>query len=257
VIDLHAHLLPGIDDGPYDLSDALALAAAAVRDGIRKMAATPHVRPDHPDVRPFELRDRVASLQASIDRAGIDLEVVQGGELDLMQGLDADDEQLRAVSFGGRGTDLLVETPYGAILPAFDEQLFLLAARGYRILLAHPERNPTFQRHPERLARMVDRGVLLQVTAGTLASEVFRSRSRKLAQDLVREGLAHVIATDTHGTGGSRAPALRAGVKAAARVAPERAEWMVTHAPDAILAGEPLPDAPHARTGWRARIRRY
>jgi protein-tyrosine phosphatase len=257
VIDLHAHVLPGIDDGPYDLHDAVALSAAAVRDGIRTMAATPHIRPDHPGVRPRELEARVESLQLALRRAGVALEVVQGGELDLVLGLDADDEVLRAVSLGGHGTDLLVETPYGAIPPAFDAQLFRLAARGYRLLLAHPERNPTLQRSPERLARIVERGVLLQVTAGALASGAFRSRSRKLALDLVREGLAHVIATDTHAARGSRSPALRAGVKAAARVAPERAEWMVTEAPAAILAGEPLPSAPPPHGGWRGRIRGY
>jgi protein-tyrosine phosphatase len=257
VIDLHAHLLPAIDDGPRDLHDAVALAAAAVRDGIRTMAATPHIRPDHPRVWPPELSDRVAELQAVLDRAAVRLRVVQGGELDLVHGLDADETELRQVSFGGHGTDLLVETPYGAIPPGFDDQLFRLKNRGYRILLAHPERNQSFQSRPERLARLAEQGVLLQITAGALASQAFRSRSRKLALDLVREGLAHVIATDAHAAGGSRSPSLSAGVKAAARVAPERAEWMVTEAPAAILAGEPLPGAPPSRGGWRGRIRGY
>jgi len=257
VIDLHAHMLPAIDDGPGDLRAAVALAAAAARDGVQVVAATPHVRPDHPRVRPAELADRVAELQAAIDGAGIALEIVPGGEVDLMRGLDADEDELRLVSLGGHGSDLLVETPYGALPAMFDDLLFRLKRRGYRILLAHPERNASFQQQPQRLGDLVARGVLLQVTAGTLASPAFRSRSRKLALDLVRDGLAHVIATDAHGASGSRPPALSEGVRAAARVAPARAQWMVTDAPAAILAGEPLPPVPDSRRrGWRARLRR-
>jgi len=250
-------MLPAIDDGPSDLPAAVALAAATARDGVRVVAATPHVRPDHPRVLPAELADRVATLQAAIDDAGIRLRVVSGGEVDLMRGLDADEEELRLVSLGGRGSDLLVETPYGALPPMFDDLLLRLKRRGYRLLLAHPERNVSFQQQPERLAGLVGGGVLLQVTAGTLASPTFRSRSRKLALDLVRDGLAHVIATDAHGAGGSRAPALSEGVRAAARVAPQRAEWMVTDAPAAILAGEPLPPVPAPeRRGWLGRLGR-
>jgi protein-tyrosine phosphatase len=147
---------------------------------------------------------------------------------------------------------MLVETPYGELPERFEDLLFNLTVRGYRILLAHPERSPTFQRDHRRLGALVERGTLLQLTALSLAESGRRSRSRRLALDLVRHGLAHVIASDMHGPHLAR-PGLRAGVEAAARVDPQRARWMVTDAPAAILAGDPLPRPPAERIGPRRR----
>src|SRR4051812_41243671 len=115
MIDLHTHVLPGIDDGPADLDGSLELLAAAADEGIVTLAATPHVRPDHPDVIPAELGPRTAELAAAASQAGLDIELVSGGEVDLNWAQQADDDVLRAASFGGRGHDLLVETPYGEL----------------------------------------------------------------------------------------------------------------------------------------------
>src|SRR5688500_18830855 len=113
MIDLHSHLLPGIDDGAPDLEHALELARAAADQGTRVLAATPHLRADYPDVRPDELGSRCDEIRRAIADAGIELEVVQGGEAGVMWAVNASDDELREGGFGGRGTDLLVETPYG------------------------------------------------------------------------------------------------------------------------------------------------
>jgi protein-tyrosine phosphatase len=249
LVDLHAHVLPGIDDGPADLDGAVALAAAAAAAGVTTMAATPHVRADHPAVRPGELASRTQTLQERLRAEGIPLRVVPAGEVDLYWAAEADADALRLVSYGQRGTDVLVETPYGELPPVFETLMFRLTAQGYRLLLSHPERSPTFQREPQRLAALAERGTLLQVTASALAGTNRRSRTERLARDLVREGVAHVIASDAHGANIVRAT-LRDGVLAAARLAPARAEWMATEVPAAILAGEPLPPAP-TETGRR------
>jgi protein-tyrosine phosphatase len=251
LIDLHAHLLPGIDDGPGDAEGALAMAAEAAASGVGVLAATPHLRHDFPAVRPEELASRVSALRAQLGAAGVALELVSGGEVDVAWAQHASDETLRAVSYGARGTDLLVETPYGELPPAFEELLFRIRVRGFRVLLAHPERNPTFQRDPARLARLVDDGTLVQVTAASLVSGR-GSRTGAFGRSLVRDGLAHVIASDSHGGGG------RASLAAAVAAMGEgRARWMATEAPAAILAGEPLPLPPAAararRRGWRRR----
>jgi protein-tyrosine phosphatase len=243
MIDLHTHVLPGIDDGPADVEGSLELLAAAADEGTVTLAATPHVRPDHPDVVPGELGARTAELAAAAASRGLGVELVAGGEVDLQWAQHASDEELRDVSFGRRGHDLLVETPYGELPVRFEDLLFRLSVRGFRILLAHPERSRTFQRDPRRLRTLVDHGVLLQVTALSLSSTERRSRSRRLARALVSEGLAHVIASDAHG-GHIPRTGLLGGVEAAARLAPLRARWMVTDAPAAILAGEPLPPPP-------------
>jgi len=243
MIDLHTHVLPGIDDGPADTEGSLELLAAAAADGTRTLAATPHLRDDHPGVVVAELEERTRALAAAMRHAGVDIELVGGGEVDLRWAQDASDEELVAASYGRRGHDLLVETPYGRLPSHFEDHLFRLSLRGFRILLAHPERSPSFQRDHRRLATLVEHGTLLQVTALSLSSTDRRSRSRRLAHDLVREGLAHVIASDSHG-GHIPRTGLQDGVAAAARIAPRRAAWMVLDAPAAILAGEPLPPAP-------------
>ena len=258
VSDLHVHLLPGLDDGPSDEDEAIALAAKLAGDGVRRVATTPHLRGDYPDVRPDELAARTAGLQERIDRERIDLDLVTAGEVAIEWAMAASDEDLRLVSYGQRGQDVLIETPYGPLPAIFEELLFRVTARGYRILLAHPERNHTLQNDPERLGRMVEQGVLVQITASALASSERRSRSRRLARDLLRDGHAHVIASDSHGA--IQRAALSQGVAAASELVPNRAQWMVTEAPHAIVMGEPLPeapvDAPPKRLAFLDRLRR-
>jgi protein-tyrosine phosphatase len=243
MIDLHNHLLPGIDDGPHTLEESVESARRASAEGVRTIAATPHVREDHPNVRPEELEERCEELRARLAQEEVAIEVVSGGEVDLTWALDASDDDLRLVSYGQRGLDLLVETPYAPLPSTFEALLFDFQVRGYRILLAHPERNPTFRTDPERLDALVERGVLIQVTGASLAGGNSRSESRRVALDLIRRGRAHVIASDSHGRSVSRPP-LSAAVGEAEKRIGERARWMVSEAPAAILAGEPLGPPP-------------
>jgi protein-tyrosine phosphatase len=258
VIDLHCHLLPGIDDGPVALEDSIELARALAADGVSVVAATPHVRPDHPEVVPGELAGRCAELQEALVAYGIGLEVVPGGELDLASGLEASDDELRLVSFGQRGDYLLVETPYSGLSSLFEHQLFELELRGFRLVLAHPERNPTFQEDVDRLSTLVSRGVLLQITAGSLVRRDRRSLTTRMARALVRRGLAHVLASDAHGPSIARPP-MSHGLQVARELAGARADRMVIDTPAAILAGRqppvPPPDLRRRglldRLGWR------
>jgi protein-tyrosine phosphatase len=244
VIDLHCHLLPGVDDGPASVEESVALARALAAQGVSTVAATPHVRADHPLVVPAELDARRVRLAERLAAERIGLEVVGGGEVDLLWARRASVAELRLVSFAQRGTDLLVETPYGPLPAAFEDVLLEIGARGFRLLLAHPERNPTFQRDPARLRRLIDLGTLVQVTAASLARDPARSRSAALATRLVKDRLAHVIASDAHRAEGSLSPRLAQGVAAAAAIDPAVAGWMSTGAPARILTGQPLDGAP-------------
>lgn len=255
MIDLHSHILPGIDDGPGDLSGSLALARTVAEDGTRRMAATPHIREDYPRVRPAEIGARCRELNEHLRAADTPLEVISGGEVDLLWAQRAAPHDLNLVSFAQAGSDLLVETPYGWLPPNFEALLVRLTDQGYRVLLAHPERSESLQRRPERVVGLVRQGVLLQVTAEALVSSR-RSRSGKLATALVANGLAHVIASDAHHANLVRRPTLSEGVGAARRIAPGRAEWMVTDAPAAILAGQALPRPPSGRRPRFARLQR-
>jgi protein-tyrosine phosphatase len=253
MIDLHAHVLAGVDDGPATADESVELARSAVADGVATLAATPHLRDDHPGVVPEELAGRRTELQRRLLEEGLALRLVTGGEVDFTWALDATDDALELVSYDQRGSDLLVETPYGELPHHFERMVDAMRWRGYRLLLAHPERNPTFQRSPERLARLVDGGVLVQITAGALAGSR-ASRSRRFALAAVSEGVAHVIASDAHGFATVDRPALSEGLAVASELDPGRAQWMVTDAPAAVLEGAPLPPPPTAGAGPAPRV---
>jgi protein-tyrosine phosphatase len=246
LIDLHAHVLPGLDDGPAEIEGSLELLRAAAADGTRTIVATPHLRHDFPSVDVHELRERCEDLRAHIP-ADLEIELQSAAEVDIVWAQAASDEELRLASFGQQGTDLLVETPYGVLSDGFEGMLSPLIVQGYRIVLAHPELNVSLQRDPARLARLVDQGALVQLTGASLLRTDRRSRSRRLARVLISRGLAHVIASDTHSAGPFRPPGLSDAVEAAARLDPARASWMVGVAPAAILAGKPIPGAPPVR----------
>jgi protein-tyrosine phosphatase len=244
VIDLHCHILPGIDDGPGDMEASLELARVAAAEGTQVIAATPHLREDHPLVRPDELADRCAEVNQALEAAGIALEVVPGGEVDLMWAHQASDEELCLVSYRQRGTDLLLETPYGTLPPHFEELAYdRMSSAGYRVLLAHPERSYTFQQDPGRLRAFAERGVLVQVTASSLLGRR-RSATRKLTRWLIEEGVAHVLASDGHSAEELRPPLLGQGAREAGKLHRARAGWMTEDVPRSVLAGEPLPPLP-------------
>lgn len=252
MIDLHCHLLPGIDDGPADIAGSVALAEAAFWEGVVAIAATPHAREDHPRVVPAQLEARCETVRHELQRQEVPVGVISGAEVDLAWALAASEEELIAVTYGGRGTDVLVETPYGLLPPGFEERLQdVFARRGIRVLLAHPERNRIFQRDPARLSRILDRGIMAQVTADALV-QGRRTSSGKLAHAMVAEGVAHVIASDAH------RPELRASLSNALESVPRadraRAQWMVEDVPAAILAGDALPAPPPKRRVLRKRF---
>jgi len=253
MIDLHCHLLPDIDDGPRDVMGSVALAEAAFNDGVKVIAATPHARDDHPRVVAGELSGRCEDLRAELRTYEVPMRVVSGAEVDLAWALAASEDDLMAVTYGGHGSDILVETPYGLLPPGFEARLHeTFARRGIRVLLAHPERNRMYQRDPKRLTALLERGgVLVQVTADALVG-ANRGPSSRLARAMVAEGIAHVIATDAH------RPDARGSLADAVDALPRgdrlRGRWMVEDAPAAILAGEPLPAPPVGRRVMRKRF---
>jgi protein-tyrosine phosphatase len=236
MIDLHAHILPAVDDGPVNLGEALAMARAAAADGVRTIVATPHSGDWQPPLSAVALRSRVAQLQVELDREGVPISLVMGMEVYLDP-----DTAWRAVQGSalclGETNYLLVELPLHEYPSYTERALFELQARGFRPILAHPERNAVLAREPGRLAPLVERGILAQVTAGSLAGR-FGRHVLAAAELMVEHRLVHIIASDAHGFG-SRSPVMSVGVAAAAAlVGAERARAMVTTIPAAILAGQ-------------------
>ncbi len=252
MIDLHAHLLPGVDDGASTWEESLAIARAAAEDGIALVAATPHVRDDYPTAA-GTMEGLVARLRLELERHQVPLQVRPGGEvaLDRLGALSAG--ELRRFGLGGNSRYLLVEFPYYGWPLALDRDIQALLALGITPVLAHPERNADVQHAPERLRPAVEAGALVQLTAASFGAQL-GARCRQTALDLLERGLAHILASDAH------APEARGISLSAAAAAVEDealAEWLTRGVPGAIVKGEPLPRRPsRTGSGGRSRLRR-
>jgi protein-tyrosine phosphatase len=243
VIDLHSHILPGLDDGAPDLAASVTMARMAAADGVRTMVGTPHVREDYP----FAI-DRIAEQTRAVNEAlrarDITLEVKEGAEVAVSQLPDLDDAALKTVCLGD-GPYILVESPYLRATDLFETSVFDLQLRGLRPMLAHPERSPSFQRHPDRLAAMVYRGVLCSVTSASMAGRFGRT-VQQFTRTLFESGLVHNVASDSHDAR-MRPPGLGAGFRVMERELPgvlDQMDWFTSDVPAAILAGVPLPARP-------------
>jgi protein-tyrosine phosphatase len=215
------------------------MARLAAADGTRVLAATPHVREDYP-TSAEQMERGVADVRAAVEAAGIELEVVPGGELALEQAARLEPPELRRFGLGGSDRWLLVEFPYDGWPLGLQRLGQALAADGFGIVLAHPERNGEVQGRPSRLQEFAEAGMLVQLTAASVDGRLGRG-ARAAARTLLELGLAHLIASDAH------APSVRAiGLAAAAQEVrdPELARWLTEGVPQAIVGGTELPPRP-------------
>ena len=239
MIDLHSHILPGLDDGATDLSDALEIARGAVADGITAIAATPHVREDYPTTADA-MESGVRQLRTALERDGIEIELLPGGEVSVEQLDRLSHDELRRFALGGNPNYLLVETPYWDWPLPFGEIVARVRSFGMNPVIAHPERNPAVQADLRKVATLVDAGGLIQVTAASLDGRL-GSRTRASARKLVDAGLVHLVGSDAH------APGIReVGLSAARKAIGDEplARWLTESVPEAIVRDDPLPPRP-------------
>lgn len=252
VIDLHTHLLPGIDDGPATIEQSLELAAAMVAEGVTIAACTPHVRDDHATT-PEAMEGGLGHLRAAIAAVGIPLDVRGGGEISLDKLAQLDAPTRARYGLGGNPRLLLVEFPYYGWPLALGSMVTTLRHEGTVVLLAHPERSPEVQESSERLASIVEAGAYVQLTASSLDGSAGPTAA-KCARGLLERGLAHVVASDSHGRA-----IRRSGLGNVVRTLGDEtlAEWLATTVPAALLAGEEPPPRPHRAASRTHRSRRF
>ena len=249
MIDLHSHILPGVDDGPATIEESLEIARRAAADGVRVIAATPHVRDDYP-TEAATMERLVAELREAIHEERIPVDVRPGGEIaiDWLDRLSDDD--LRRFGLGGSPRYILLEFPYAGWPLSLHEWVFRLVTREITPVIAHPERNADVQHDPDELRPLVDAGALVQVTAASLDGRIGRS-SRAAAFTLIERGLAHLLASDAH------TPHVReAGLLGAVEEIddPALARWLTLEVPMSIITDAPVPRRPETRK--RRRLRR-
>lgn len=236
MIDTHLHILPGVDDGPQTIEEMLALAQVLVQEGVHCAVATPHYNDEFPQRPASEIRARVNEAQQVLDRHGIALRLLAGHEALLKPGLVEDVIAGRLATLNG-SRYLLLELWNTTWLPETERVIFELQAAGFVPVLAHVERYRAIQQDANRLAALVQRGILAQIVAGSLVGMQGRSAQR-CAETLLKRGLVHCIASDAHGLQ-TRVPSILKGLKAARRhVNDARLYTLVETWPGAIVHNE-------------------
>ena len=167
VIDLHCHILPGIDYGAATMEESVAMARIAYDDGVRTIVATPHVSHDFP-TDPSEIAGRVEEVNAALRAAGVEVQVVGGAEVALTRLAELDRPAVELACIGS-GSYLLVESPYQYMPDSLERLVFDAQVAGFRPVLAHPERSGCFYQRVPRLRALVERGVLTSITAASVA----------------------------------------------------------------------------------------
>ncbi|PRX35687.1 protein-tyrosine phosphatase [Orenia metallireducens] len=196
MIDIHTHILPGVDDGAKELNESLEIAREAERQGVTTIVATPHYMEEGYGISPSETKQQVAELQAEIERAGIDVRVLSGAEVYIMPNL-AKRVKEGMVTTINDSSYILIEFPMTKIPDYTDDLLYDLKVMGYTPIIAHPERYKEIQTDPNRLYYWIKSGVLAQLNAGSLLG-AFGSKVKETAELLVDLNMVQLIASDLH-----------------------------------------------------------
>ncbi len=223
MIDLHSHLLPGIDDGAPDLATALQLAQIAVNDGITHMVCTPHIHPGRYENTIETIEQALVELQQGLFEQQINLTINAAAEVRFGMELMVAVKQ-QSIPFLGEWQGkpvLLLEFPHGEIPFGAERLTAWLLQQGIKPMIAHPERNKGLLRAPEKLKPFLEQGCLLQVTAGAVTGR-FGEAAQQLAHTLLKEELVTILASDAHNIE-HRPPILSQGRDAAAAIIGEAA----------------------------------
>lgn len=237
--DIHCHILPGIDDGPDQMEDSLTMARLAAEDGTRTLVATPHSDKVAGIGGKDALAQRIHAFREEVASRGIELDVVMGAEHLLSADLLVEVQDGTVISINS-SQYLLVEIDFFQWPSYLEEALFQLGLAGFTPFLAHPERQANIQQKPNLLAELVERGVITEVTGGSILGDFGRD-AQKSAVPLLKQKLIHVIASDGHTPTSNRPPVMGSALAQVASLVGEKAARVLgTENPAAIIAGNPV-----------------
>lgn len=259
MIDIHCHILPGLDDGPPTLEKSLEMCRIAAADGIEAIVATPHMLNGMYAVTAEQVLAGVRALNDSLAAEGLSLRVLPGADVHVDKGLSGCLAEKKVLTLADKGKHLMIELPQDVLPAEIADLLFQIQLKGVTPIVSHPERNVEVQRNPEVLLGLVERGALLQVTAGSLTG-AFGSRAEECGLGLLRRGMAHLVATDAHNA--LRRPPRLSGAREVVEreMGPEEARAVFEERPARLLSGAyvepPEPLAPSAGRASRGGLRR-
>jgi protein-tyrosine phosphatase len=232
VIDIHCHILPGIDDGPRHIDESLEMAKIASRDGITTIVATPHIK--EPPYPWENIGIKVAELNERLGEEGIPLNVLQGADVSFT----VDVSSVHGYTIN-KTRYILIEFPHLYLPGNAKEIIFRLMMHGYRPIITHPERNLSILGTPKLFFDLLDTGLLVQITADSLTG-AFGLDIQECASYFLKKKVVHFIATDAHSVR-ERRPELSGAVKIAARILGKgQADRLVTLNPGHVLQGKAI-----------------
>ncbi len=246
MIDIHCHILPGIDDGPAVPDESVEMARQALEDGIHGVIATPHTLNGIFINRFQKISICIDRLRRVLKDEHIDLALYPGAEEHFRPGLFQRILSGESSTLNHTGKYVLVEFPFHCVPAEAKDELFQLKLKGITPILAHPERNTVFQEHPDMLADMIASGALTQITAMSIVGEMDET-AMEFSHRLIRWRMAHIIASDAHSSE-YRTPVLLKAVQLAGNILKSKSDAMkmVQEHPQAILNGTaihiPRPD---------------
>jgi protein-tyrosine phosphatase len=244
-VDIHCHILPGLDDGPSAWEQSLAMAEMAVADGFATIVATPHQLGNYSQNTAAIIRSHVAQFQFLLRQRGILLNVLPGADVRIDPDLPGKIKCDQVLTLADRRKHVLLELPHEVYI-SLDPLLAALRSAGLTGILSHPERNQGILNQPNVLFKLADQGCLFQVTAGSLLG-MFGAKIQKFSEYLIEQGLVDFIATDAHETN-SRIPLLSGAFDRVVELADcELAVNMFCRNPSCVAAGMTVPSRIGAR----------
>ncbi len=237
MIDLHAHILPGLDDGAQDMDETIEMCLKAAGDGIETIVATPHMGNGTFDNHREVVLSAVAVVNNELEKRKIPVKILPGGDNYINEHLDFLIQRGEAMTVNDNGRYVMVEFPKHIVPPHFLDWLFEMKLKNITPILTHPERHMAFQNDIDIARQWVDKGGLIQITAMSLLGE-FGPDTMKSAEELLRYHLVHIIASDAHSKG-RRPPVLSEAIGLASQSAGfDYIHKLVNDFPAAIIAGE-------------------
>lgn len=237
MIDLHCHILPGIDDGAGSLSESIEMCGIAVNDGISKLVCTPHYVDGKYNNDRDRIMEEVKRLQACLDDEGVPLTLYPGCEIRLDLKLVERIKAGELLTINDSGRHIILELPDEALPQNIEEIISSLIFAGIIPIVGHPERNQAIRDNPEIICRLVGLGALTQLTSASLTG-LFGSEIKKFSKFLLEHKLAHMLVTDAHSSR-QRCPVLSEGLESLKEIVGEKAAMeMVETIPKKILKGE-------------------
>ncbi|MBI5234557.1 MAG: tyrosine protein phosphatase [Deltaproteobacteria bacterium] len=239
MIDLHSHILPGIDDGPRTLDESIEMCMAAHSDGIKTMLATPHFNPPLYKTSQATVSELTGTLNQALKKQGIGLQVLQGAEVVISPDI------IKWVKTEGhltinKGRYIIIEFPPDVVPPNWQGFLSNIQKNGLIPIIAHPERNPWFSANPDALCEPVRNGAMVQITAMSVTGG-FGKEVRTFSKYLLKNNLAHIIASDAHSADLRPACLSEAVRRASQLIGEQKALSLVIDTPSAIIGNTIIP----------------